>query len=227
VPWAAGRWVVEEHREPPADFHARPLPVPMGPTVWVCEPTVPTLVLGSGQHDEVADAAACAAAGVAVARRRTGGGAVLVEPGGLLWLDVLLPAGDPLWDEDVARAFLWLGEAWAAALGALGVDALVHRGGLCTTPWSRLVCFGGLGTGEVTDAGGVKLVGLSQRRSREGARFQCAALAGWDPARVVGLLALEPGERERAASALSGAARGVPVDLGALRAAVVEQLSLR
>jgi hypothetical protein len=114
-----------------------------------------------------------------------------------------------------------------AALGTLGVDALVHRGGLCTTQWSRLVCFGGLGTGEVTDAGGVKLVGLSQRRSREGARFQCAALAGWDPARVVGLLALEPGERERAASALSGAARGVPVDLGDLRAAVVEQLSLR
>jgi lipoate-protein ligase A len=218
---------VAEQREAPADFHARGLPTPLARAIWVCEPTVPTLVLGSGQGDEVVDAEACAAAGVVIARRRTGGGAVLVEPGGLLWLDVLLPAGDPLWDDDVARAFLWLGEAWAAALGSLGVDGRVHRGGLCTTQWSRLVCFGGLGTGEVTDADGVKLVGLSQRRNREGARFQCAALGAWDPARVVGLLALPPEERARAASALAGAARGVPVDLGALRVAVLDQLSLR
>jgi lipoate-protein ligase A len=214
-------------REAPADFHARPLPVPLVRTVWVCEPTVPTLVLGSGQRDDVVDAAACAAAGVAVARRRTGGGAVLVEPGRILWLDVLLPAGDPRWDDDVARAFVWLGEAWAAALGSLGVETAVHRGGLCTTSWSRLVCFGGLGTGELTDPSGRKLVGLSQRRSRQGARFQCAALAGWDPARIVGLLDLPPGERIAATSALSGVARGVPVDLGALRTAVLEQLNLR
>ena len=73
---------------------------------------------------------------------------MLVEPGRILWLDVLLPASDPLWDDDVARAFLWLGEAWQTALASLDVPAQVHRGGLCTTSWSRLVCFGGLGTGE-------------------------------------------------------------------------------
>lgn len=218
---------MEVRREAPADLHARALPVPLTRAVWVCEPTVPTLVLGSGQRDDVVDLAACEAAGVAVARRRSGGGAVLVEPGRILWLDVLLPAGDERWDDDVARAFLWLGEAWAAALRALGVDAVVHEGGLCTTAWSRLVCFGGLGTGEVTSSpGGPKLVGLSQRRTRDGARFQCAALGEWDPQRLVSLLALSPAERSDAASALAGAARAVPVDLDDLRAAVLSQLDL-
>jgi lipoate-protein ligase A len=196
--------------------------------VWVCEPTVPTLVLGSTQGDDVVDHDACRRAGVAVARRRSGGGAVLVEPGGLLWLDVLLPAGDPRWEVDVARAFLWLGGAWAAALADVGVGAEVHRGGLCTTSWSRLVCFGGLGTGEVvTVAGGPKLIGISQRRARGGARFQCAALARWEPDRLVGLLALPPDERLAATSALLEVAQGIPVPLDDLRAAVLDQLERR
>jgi hypothetical protein len=127
----------------------------------------------------------------------------------------------------VARAFLWLGRAWAAALADVGVAAQVHEGGLCTTPWSRLVCFGGLGTGEVVDGSGAKLVGLSQRRTREGARFQCAALGRWDPERLVALLALSSAERTDAASALAGAARAVSVDLGALRTQVLRQLDRR
>ena len=149
---------------------------------------------------------------------------MLVEPGRILWLDVLLPAGDPLWDDDVARAFLWLGRVWADALAELGVPALVHEGGLCTTQWSRLVCFGGLGTGEVTDPEGRKLVGLSQRRTRAGARFQCCALLEWEPASIVSLLALSPAERADATTALSGVARGLPVDLRALRTEVLARL---
>jgi lipoate-protein ligase A len=220
-------WAIERRRAPAAELHGAPLPVPLGRTVWVCEPEAPALVLGSTQRDEVVDAAACAAAGVEVVRRRSGGGAVLVEPGGQLWMDVLLPAGDPHWSTDVGQAFLWLGRVWADALAGLGVAARVHEGGLCTTPWSRLVCFGGLGTGEVTDPDGVKLVGISQRRSREGARFQCQALGAWEPERLVGLLALDVAERLDAASALAGVARAVPVDLGALQTAVLVQLDRR
>jgi lipoate-protein ligase A len=218
-------WAVEVRREPPGDLHARPLPAPLERTVWVCEPTAPALVLGSTQRHEVVDAAACAAAGVEVVRRRRGGGAVLVEPGAQLWIDVLLPAGDPLWRDDVGQAFLWLGRAWADALAELGVAARVHEGGLCTTAWSRLVCFGGLGTGEVTDPDGAKLVGISQRRTREGARFQCQALLEWDPERLVALLALSADERAAATSALLGAARAAPCDLGDLRDAVLAQLA--
>jgi hypothetical protein len=89
------------------------------------------------------------------------------------------------------------------------------------------VCFGGLGTGEVVDADGRKLVGISQRRTRAGARFQCMAHAIWEPERLVGLLALAPDERSDAASALADVARGVPVPLGPLQDAVLAQLATR
>ena len=141
-----------------------------------------------------------------------------------LWVDVLVPRGDPRWDDDVARAFLWLGEAWSLALAEVGVPSTVHEGGLCTTPWSRLVCFGGLGTGEVVDPDGRKLVGIAQRRTRAGARFQCMALGSWDPAALLALLALSPEERADATSALVDVARAVPASLDALRAAFLAQL---
>jgi lipoate-protein ligase A len=206
-------WAVERCRETPATFHVRPWPDPMARTVWVCEPTEPALVLGSAQPDAVVDRAACDRAGVVVVRRRSGGGAVLVEPGRLLWLDVLLPAGDPLWDHDVGRAFLWLGDVWAQALRGVGVEAAVHRGGLERAPWSSLVCFGGLGTGEVT-IGGAKVVGISQRRAREGARFQCSALGAWAPEDLLALLELDPADRQAAAADLGprAAPAGVPLD---------------
>jgi lipoate-protein ligase A len=172
----------------------------------------------------VVDTAACERAGVAVVRRRSGGGAVLVVPGDLLWVDVVIPAGDPLWEADVGRAFLWLGEAWAAALAELGVPGSVHRGGLEATAWSSLVCFGGVGPGEVLFTSGAKLVGLSQRRTRDGARFQCAALGRWDPAALLALLALAPDDRARAEADLAGAAAGVGTDLEALLEALLAHL---
>jgi lipoate-protein ligase A len=55
------------------------------------------------------------------------------------------------------------------------------------TRWSSLVCFSGLGPGEV-HADGRKVVGISQRRTRRWARFQCAAYLHWDPAALVSLL---------------------------------------
>jgi lipoate-protein ligase A len=217
-------WVVERHREAPAAFHARTWPDPMARAVWVCEPTEAALVLGSAQSHEVVDRAACERAGVAVVRRRSGGGAVLVEPDRILWLDVLLPAGDLLWDHDVGRAFLWLGEAWATALEAVGVEAVVHRGGLERAPWSSLVCFGGLGTGEVTTPAREKLVGISQRRAREGARFQCSALGAWAPEDLLALLALDEPEREAARADLTPRAAPVPAPLDQLLTAFLAAL---
>jgi lipoate-protein ligase A len=81
------------------------------------------------------------------------------------------------------------------------------------------VCFAGLGPGEVTIAG-VKVVGMSQRRTRAGALFQCAALLAWDPARLVEVLGL-PAE---AAVDLAGAARALAVDPDALLTALVARL---
>jgi lipoate-protein ligase A len=221
---ASPGWAVERALQRPAEVHERPWPDPLRRTVWVCEPTEPALVLGSGQADDVVDASACERAGVAVVRRRSGGGAVLGEPGRVLWLDVFLPADDALWDGDVGRAFLWLGEVWAAALRDLGVDAIVHRGGLESTAWSPLVCFGGVGTGEVLAPSGAKLVGISQRRTRAGARFQCQALGAWAPEDLLALLDLSPEERAAATVDLAQRAAPVGVDLDALHTGVLAHL---
>ncbi len=70
------------------------------------------------------------------------------------------------------------------------------------TPWSSLVCFAGLGPGEVT-VDGRKLVGISQRRTRAGARFQCAVYSRHDSAVLPALLRLSPPERAECAAALA------------------------
>lgn len=228
---ASGRWAVTSHRESAGAFHARPMPGVVEPSVWVCEPTGPALVLGSAQPLEVADAEACERAGVEVVRRRSGGGAVLVVPGELLWLDVLVPAGDPRWDPDVGRAFHWLGDVWVDALDALGVRAAPHHGGLVTTSWSRLVCFAGIGPGEVVlgagDGAGPKVVGISQRRTRAGARFQCAALLRWDPAALAALLRLDRLERDRMVTAVTPSATGLDLDPAELQRTFVRRLAER
>jgi lipoate-protein ligase A len=172
--------------------------------LWVMEPTVPALVLGSTQDPASVDAARAETLGVEVVRRRSGGGAVLVEPGRVGWVDVLVPAGDARWDDDVGHSFHWVGDTWVRALAAIGIEAACHRGPLVATEWSRQVCFAGLGPGEVT-AGHRKIVGLSQRRTRAGARIQCLVLADWDPTALARLLGL-PG------ADLSDVAAGVGAD---------------
>jgi lipoate-protein ligase A len=219
-------WAVERATGSAAAFHARPLEAPLRRSVHVWDVESPALVLGSTQDASVVDAEACAAAGVEVVRRRSGGGAVLLDPGRAVWVDVELPRGDDLWDDDVGRASWWLGERWGAALAAVGVaDPHVHRGGMVTSPWSALVCFAGLGPGEVTaGAGGPKVLGISQRRTRAGARFQCAVPLTWDGARLAGLLHLAPDDRVAVADDLADAVAPVAVPSPDVVAAFVTSL---
>lgn len=180
-------------------------------------PDAAAVVLGSAQPAGDVDPVVAAARGLAVVRRRSGGGAVVLVPGEVVWIDVSLPAGDPLWDDDVGRAAWWLGEVWVAALAGAGVPGgSVHRGGMVRAALGRRLCFGGLGPGEVT-VGGRKVVGISQRRTRAGARFQCAALLAWDPEPAAALLGLD-------AAALSPLAAGAGVPSGALVAAFLASL---
>ena len=182
-------------------------------------PAAGALVLGSGQRPGVVDAAAARRRGLTVLRRRSGGGVVLVSPGDLLWVDIVVPRGDPLWHPDVGRAFGWLGRLWRSALAGCGISAEVHEGRYEPGPWGSLVCFAGHGPGEVFVAGR-KVLGVSQRRSRSGARFQCGLLRLWDPAALAELLVL-PTERRRVLErdlAVCAAALDVPEQriLGAL-----------
>lgn len=168
---STGPWVTTHHRGSAATFHALE-PTGEHRQAWWLDVDQPALVLGSTQPELVADAQACAAAGVQVVRRRSGGGAVLLLPGECAWLDVVVPRDDPLWHDDIGESMWWLGQVWAEALDVLGCsDVAVHRGPLQHTPWSRLVCFDGLGAGEVT-INGQKAVGISQRRTRHWARLQ-------------------------------------------------------
>lgn len=132
-----------------------------------------------------------------------------------VWIDVWVPIADPLWQEDVGRAFDWLGETWVRALQAVGVRGVsAHgQGALATTRWSGLVCFGGVGAGEVVTTGGFKVVGLAQRRNRDGALFQSACVMHWDAQPMAELLALSDPDRRAARRELAGAARGV-ADIG-------------
>jgi lipoate-protein ligase A len=169
----------------------------------------PALVLGSSQPESDVDRLAAAGAGVDVVRRRSGGGAVLVEPRSVVWVDVIISAGDRLWRADVREATWWVGATWAAALEVIGAGpAQVWRGGMRRTSWSDRVCFAGLGPGEVClDTS--KVVGVSQRRTRVGALFQTAALLQWDPAGLLALLRLDQAERKQGAADLAGVAAGV------------------
>lgn len=186
------RFELSRWRGSAGEFHARTLTAPVAPAVWVFDVAAPAVVLGSSQPWAAVDAGACAAAGVEVVKRRSGGGAVLLEPGAVVWFDVIVPPsvlhGAGVGD-DVGASMVWLGRAVAAALGDLGVTGIrVHDGPMVRTPWSATVCFDGVGPGEVLAAGG-KLVGISQRRSRAGARFQCAVHTAWSPKALIALLA--------------------------------------
>lgn len=144
------------------------------------------LVLGSNQRDDLWDAGALRAAGIEMARRRSGGSAVLVGPGRVLWVDLLIPAGDPLWDGDVGRAAWWVGDLWSSAIPG----SEVWKGPMRTNAWSPVVCFAGLGPGEVTISDR-KVVGVCQRRTSRGALFQTAALLEWHPEEYLALLTRE------------------------------------
>ncbi len=171
---------VVRSRSTAADFHARPVPEPARREIWQHDVTAPALVLGSTQDPSVVDAGACRRAGVEVVRRRSGGGAVLLVPGDVTWIDVIVPAGSAGWSDDVHGPMVWLGHHLADVIGTqTGADAVtaaggltVHDGAMRSTAWSRLICFDGVGAGEVL-LGGRKLVGISQRRTRHAARLQC------------------------------------------------------
>jgi len=213
-------WYVERWRGSAAALHGAALPDEPGRRVWVLDVDRPALVLGSTQSERVVDHSVAASLGIEVVRRRSGGGAVLLVPGEVAWVDVIVPAGDPLWDDDVGRSSQWLGRVWQAALHDMGIDGTaLHSGPLACGPLGRLVCFCAVGPGEVT-LGEQKVVGISQRRSRAGARFQCAVYAHWDPGLLRPLLRLD----DAATRAVGSCALGIGIPADTLVAAFLRHL---
>ncbi len=184
-------WTVEEIGGDISSFLRRDVTAGTGPSLWWFRSARPTLILGSSQDVADVDQQACERLGVEVVRRRSGGGAVLAT-GDLLWVDIVVPVDHPLWVDDVSRSAVLVGERWQLALASLGIDDLhVHDGPMVNTRWSQQICFAGVGPGEVCDAAGRKTVGISQRRTRDGARLQCGLYRRWDAALHASLFAEE------------------------------------
>ena len=214
---AAASWSRSTATGTAQQLHDRARPVPMRREIVVAHTIGRAVVLGSTQEAPPRD---LIPPGTAVARRTSGGGAVWIAPGELVWIDVDVPASDTLWDDDVGRSFLWLGRVWAAALTELGVgQASVWDGGLRCGPAGKALCFAGLGPGEVSVAGR-KVVGISQRRSREGTRFHCAALLRWSPLPLARMM----GVPESLWPELAELAAGLDVKADELVAAFLESL---
>lgn len=191
----SANWQVHHVEHSASEMHAMDLESGRG--IWNVAITKNALVLGSSQSEDVIDLEACARADVDVAHRRTGGGAVYLAVAEHLWVDVVVPRGDVLWDDDVVTSSLWLGDAWSRVLTTFGETRLsVHRRGSEPSTWSKLICFAGVGPGEVL-TNGRKVVGISQRRTRQAARFQCFIHRRWAPEKFVSLLVVpRPGVSE-------------------------------
>ena len=185
--WTRHEWVGTAN-----DFHAEDLPNDRG--VWSCVVDSPTIILGSTQSAADVDVAVATSLGVSVAKRRSGGGAVFVSPTDSVWIDVTIGHDDPLWVDDVSASMLWLGDAFVRAL-APWVEAETFRGTFDSGQDGRTVCFASASPGEVF-VNGMKLVGISQRRGRAGARLQCVLYSQWNPRQWTPAL-IDPTVRQR------------------------------
>lgn len=205
-------WALEVVGGTPQELHD--LDVPPRRLARVHLPDSAAVVLGSTQDPRIAQPGRAAGLRVAVAKRRSGGGAVWLAPGEVVWVDLVVPSGDPLWLDDIARAATWVGRAWAEALSAAAAGGARRRrshgdpgriggvprfevwhGPVVGRELGRFACFAGLAPGEVTMRFGEgpvrKVVGVSQRRTRALARFQSVVYLHWDPEPLIRVLAAE------------------------------------
>ena len=207
----------------PAALHALDVLDSPG-TVWSMTPSSAAVVLGSAQKRESVDDDAADRLGLPLERRRSGGGLVVVRPGAGLWIDIVIGRDDPRWVDDVSVAAAWVGATWVEALSASGVSASVFAGPTIEPDLGRVVCFAGIGVGEVV-RNGRKLVGISQRRDRRGARVQCVVHTAFDAVETASIVA-DPAQRAAIASRLEQAVATLSPDQAATAVgALTEQLT--
>lgn len=208
-----------------AELHERPLePGRFAQELILSQEAI---VLGSSQSTELIDLELAKELGIEVARRKGGGGAVWLHPGSQLWLELTIAQDDPLWLSDVGRAFGWVGELFAAAFDDLGVTVDIYADKLVSLVDSGLVCFGGLGPGEIS-VNGRKLVGISQRRTKQGSRFQCVVYQDIDHSRIISLFGLEDSEAQKLLAqldAVTSDCSSLAVSITELKVAIEARLS--
>lgn len=160
-----------------SDFHAMNLD--QGRALWWCTVEAPAVILGSTQSNVDVDFDKAQQSGLEIVHRRSGGGIVYLHPEDAVWVDITIPRNDPMWSDDVSESMLWIGEVFVRALQPW-INATVYRGAFEIGLDGRVVCFASTSPGEVF-VENKKVVGISQRRTRDGARFQCVLYRRWNP----------------------------------------------
>ena len=157
------------------------------------------ITLGRAQTPERAlDLARCAEDGVPWACRPTGGRAIFHAEE---WtFSLAAPLQDARWGGSTRASYTRIAERIAGALRRLGVPAELARGARRSTDERAAplaaACFAASARHEIT-AAGRKLVGIAQRRTREGLLQQGSILLGEGHLRLADYVA--GGEAERAA----------------------------
>ena len=138
------------------------------------------LILGSSQSRESVDLNQCAKWRVDVINRRTGGGSIFLTPTNLLWVDFIITRGDVLWDDDIHRSSLWVANTWKVALEALISTPLTIASQVSQkSDLEKSFCFAGTSIGELVFESR-KLVGISQRRTRDKCIFSTGIYVTYD-----------------------------------------------
>lgn len=163
------------------------------PTIRFYAWAPPCLSLGRSQPAADADLPACRAAGVNLVRRPTGGRAILHTDE--LTYSVTLLHSDPCAAGGVVESYRRLSEGLLAGLRRLGVEAVQARGQRRPASDLTAICFETPADYEIT-AGGRKLVGSAQRRSRGGVLQHGTLPLHGDLTRIVAYLSMPEDERK-------------------------------
>jgi len=155
-------------------WNSRQLEAPVTtPRFHVWTYATPTIVLGCSQRALHAQVAGRLPQGLALVQRPSGGGAVLTGPW-LVGASVVLPVTHPWVSGGLVDSYRALGLLHVAVLESLGIparalpDTEVAQANAAMGATVDWACYGSLAPWELTDARGRKLVGLAQRRQRNG-----------------------------------------------------------
>ncbi len=168
-------WRFNEQLGTADQLHNMAAPLGGGFTAALNQIATDALVLGSSQTTDLIDQKRANDDSIEIAKRRTGGGIVFIDKRQDAWLDIYVPSDAPFLSPKIENSFDWLGLIWLEALKAtapeVGFRLLKSKP---TNPASLAgsLCFNSMGFGEIA-LGPSKVVGISQRRSRDYSKFQC------------------------------------------------------
>jgi lipoate-protein ligase A len=147
------------------------------PTIVVIKPEFSAIVLGSTQFSD-----AWSFSGIPIVKRNTGGSAVFIKKAQFGWVELYIPfvlaAG-----LKPKETFLKVGTAFKNAFGNLGLKniSIYHKQEIFNGI-AKVLCFASRAKGEVVESSNEKkILGLSQRRTREFIKIQSGFMNVYDP----------------------------------------------